>query len=126
MLPLLSRTALKRLQSVPKFVRRYGHGGTEAELDATAEKWKKITLFICVPSIIACAIHCYIAETEHMSHPRPEFKKCDYMYIRTKPFPWGDGNHSLFHHPIYNALPEGYENPGWLIKAIKWLPFLKN
>lgn len=91
---LLSRgAALKRLAfSAPKsLVRRYGHGGSFEELDATAEKWKKISLFICFPAIIICSIHCYFAESEHFSHPRPEFKKYDYMYIRTKPFPWGDG-----------------------------------
>ena len=108
---LSSRAALKRLQIAPKLVRRFGHG-TPEELAATAEKWRKIFLYVCVPSIAICSVHVYLAETEHMSHPRPEFKKWDHMYIRTKPFPWGDGNHSLFHNPVYNALPEGYEVPG--------------
>ena len=99
---LLSRaSALKRLQTVPRLVRQYGHKGTFEEFDATAEKWKKICLYVCFPSIVICAIHCYFAETEHFSHPRPEFKKYDHMYIRNKPFPWGDGKRRLVQEPDY-------------------------
>ena len=39
---------------------------------------------------------------------------CTYLFIfylfAFQAFPWGDGNHSLFHHEMANPLPDGYEH----------------
>ncbi|XP_060523370.1 cytochrome c oxidase subunit 6A, mitochondrial [Cylas formicarius] len=71
--------------------------------------WKNLAFFVAFPSIILCAVNCYIQETSH-PHERPPFVKYEYMRVRTKRFPWGDGNKSLFHNPKVNALPDGYED----------------
>ena len=33
-----------------------------------------------------------------------------YYLFAFQAFPWGDGNHSLFHHEMVNPLPDGYEH----------------
>lgn len=87
-------------------VQKGGHGGHEPN----PELWRKIFLFVACPAMVISMINTYMAETEHWEHyRRPKFVPYEYMRIRTHPFPWGDGNHSLFHNPLVNPLPNGWE-----------------
>lgn len=80
----------------------------------TTATWRNISLFIAIPAVLLTAYSSYKKEVAHHAHEeehgRPEFLPYQHLRIRAKPFPWGDGNHSLFHNPHTNALPEGYED----------------
>ncbi|XP_053648948.1 cytochrome c oxidase subunit 6A, mitochondrial [Cherax quadricarinatus] len=74
------------------------HGGTK--------QWKMVSLLVAFPAICLCMANALVSEHEH----RPEFRPYQHLRIRTKRFPWGDGQKSLFHNPHTNALPDGYED----------------
>ena len=83
-----------------------GHGGHTPN----PELWRKVFYFMAVPAILASMLNTYLTEVEHAQHyKRPEVRPFEYLRIRNKKFPWGDGNHSLFHNPKINPLPKGYE-----------------
>jgi cytochrome c oxidase subunit 6a len=80
----------------------------------TTSLWRNISLFVAIPGVLLVTYNAYKTEKEHEKHieehGRPEFIPFPHLRVRSKPFPWGDGNHSLFHNPHTNPLPEGYED----------------
>ncbi|XP_022905173.1 cytochrome c oxidase subunit 6A1, mitochondrial-like [Onthophagus taurus] len=77
------------------------------EGEGKGNKFRIISL-IAVPVIIGLTVLLVVYREEKK---RIKFVKYPHMRIRSKRFPWGDGDKSLFHNPRYNALSEGYECP---------------
>merc|ERR1712018_1052942 len=104
---------LSRLASnIPKLSTRNYASGAELEAYEKARSlWKNVFFFVALPAVGICYVNTHLTEADHHKHwVRPEFREYDHLRTRTKAFPWGDGNHSLFHNPAINALPEGYED----------------
>jgi len=79
---------------------------------ADVKTWKMLTFLVGGPAII---FGHYMAFRPHFApypgedpHARPDFVPYEYLRLRSKAFPWGDGNHTLFHNDHSNALPDGY------------------
>lgn len=58
--------------------------------------WKRLSFFVALPAVGLCMLNTYL-EHQKMTVHRPEFVKYEYLRIRNKRFPWGDGTKSLFH-----------------------------
>ncbi|XP_045616564.1 cytochrome c oxidase subunit 6A, mitochondrial [Procambarus clarkii] len=89
-------------------VRNAASGGAAGHAhDGGTKQWKMVSLLVALPAIGLCMANAFLG-TEH--EHRPEFIPYEHLRIRTKRFPWGDGQKSLFHNPHVNALPDGYED----------------
>ncbi len=107
---VLSKLYSKSSQNLFNYLIRRSMASSHGKHEPNPQLWQKLFFLICIPAIGLSAVNTYLIEKEHHEHyHRPEFKTYEYMRFRTKPFPWGDGQRSLFHNPKYNALPDGWE-----------------
>uniref|UniRef100_A0AC35TZF3 Cytochrome c oxidase polypeptide VIa n=1 Tax=Rhabditophanes sp. KR3021 TaxID=114890 RepID=A0AC35TZF3_9BILA len=67
--------------------------------------WKKMFLAAAVPCMILTAWVAWNDHAKHHAKPRRDFVEYSYLNTRNKPFPWGDGNKSLFHNPEEQWVP---------------------
>ncbi|XP_028852152.1 cytochrome c oxidase subunit 6A1, mitochondrial [Denticeps clupeoides] len=76
--------------------------------DHSTKTWKILSFVVALPGVAVCMLNVFLKQ-QHHSHEQPEFVPYSHLRIRSKRFPWGDGNKSFFHNSHLNALPDGYE-----------------
>uniref|UniRef100_A0A4X2LGJ3 Cytochrome c oxidase subunit n=1 Tax=Vombatus ursinus TaxID=29139 RepID=A0A4X2LGJ3_VOMUR len=84
------------------------HGPFGGNEEGSAHMWKMLTYCVALPGVAVSMVNCY--KKFKNPHKKPKFIPYSHLRIRTKAFPWGDGNHTLFHNPRVNPLPSGYED----------------
>ncbi|KAK6839564.1 cytochrome c oxidase- subunit VIa [Apiospora arundinis] len=74
---------------------------------ATTELWRKISIYGVIPCVILAGVNAYnlwSEHWEHWSHQPPLEERVEYPYqnIRSKNYPWGDGDKTLFWNKSVN------------------------
>jgi len=77
--------------------------------DADWKRWRTAFFVVACPAIVLAHVSAFVLP-DASEHEPPPFVPYDHLRIRTKKFPWGDGNHSLIHNPHVNCLPDGFEH----------------
>ncbi|KAK4102746.1 mitochondrial cytochrome c oxidase subunit VIa [Parathielavia hyrcaniae] len=87
------------------FVRERQH--VKEHAGATAELWRKISIYSVPPALLLAGYNAYNLWNEHWDHwshmpPLEERTEYPYQNIRTRNFPFGDGDKTAFWNPEVN------------------------
>ncbi|KAJ8414765.1 hypothetical protein AAFF_G00022880 [Aldrovandia affinis] len=99
------------LRSTSTQTRRQLSAAVHGEEHQAARTWKILSFVVALPGVAVCMLNMYLKQQQH-HHEQPEFTPYTHLRIRSKRFPWGDGNKSLFHNPHVNALPDALQTLG--------------
>merc|ERR1711892_262828 len=104
---------LRLCQSEAQIQHQHVHPGQVRSMSAGHDPdgwkmWKKMFFLVGIPVIVLGHVNAF-GMADESAHIPPPYVPYDHLRIRTKGFPWGDGNHSLMHNTHLNALPAGYE-----------------
>lgn len=118
---ILTSGALKPLKAPQQFIR---YSSSLDDFGTFGQHWIKqrrhaermngiyrnAALFICIPALIYGCYRAVASLNEEHERGRPEYIEYEFRNIRTKPFPWRDGNKPLFYNPRSDWVPGvGYE-----------------
>jgi len=74
---------------------------------STTDLWKKLSIYVAIPCLILAGANAYRLWNEHWEHwshmpPLEERTEYPFQNIRTKNYPWGNGDETLFWNPKVN------------------------
>eukprot|EP00118_Oscarella_pearsei_P004656 m.20214 g.20214 ORF g.20214 m.20214 type:complete len:192 (+) comp27990_c0_seq4:97-672(+) len=94
----------------------------EAHALSTTRTWRGISLLVAIP---VCGYLFYKHVLTGDSHGEgKEYTPWSHLRIRNKPFPWGDGDTTLFHNPHTNVGPpkaEQLDSDGESTTQVHWI-----
>ncbi|KAK3354536.1 cytochrome c oxidase, subunit VIa [Neurospora tetraspora] len=110
--PAVRQTVQRRFASTPAtdsgknaFVRE--RENVKKHAAETMELWRKISLYGIPPALALAGYNAYTLYNEHWEHwshlpPLEERTEYPYQNIRTRNYPWGDGDKTLFWNESVN------------------------